>query len=104
MVGSLVVSPGQLHHCRSLGLRYGNVGTAAPVAVVQGGRSLLSVSVQKPPVMALSRPGNPGSLANGDLVFQDAVEHVEPHQFPLLQCHILHGVMFSLTSWLLIES
>ena len=77
VVCSRVVSAGQFHHFRGLGLRDSVVGSSAPVAMGQGGGSVLSVGIQEPPGVALTHPENLGGLDDRDLVFQDAVEHVE---------------------------
>ena len=37
-------------------------------------------------------------LGNGKVVFQYAVQNLVPGLLLLYQCHILHGVTFSLTS------
>ena len=49
----------------------------SPVSMSQCGCSLPSVSTKETYGMVLAYPENLGSLANGDLVFQDVVEHVE---------------------------
>ena len=48
--------------------------------------------------MALAQSHNLGSLCDGKLVFQNAVEHLDPGLLLLIQCQIPHGVTFSLTS------
>ena len=50
--------------------------------------------------MALAQSHNLGSLCDGKLVFQNAVEHLDPGLFLLIQCQIPHGVTFSLTNQL----
>ena len=98
MVGSRVHGAGQLHHCGCLGIQNGIVRLASPVSMGYGSRPLFLVSIQEPPGVSLAYPENLGSLTNGNLVFQDVVEHVESRQFSLFQCHILHGWTFSLNS------
>ena len=44
--------------------------------------------------MALAQSHNLGSLCDGKLVFQNAVEHLDPGLFLLIQCQIPHGVTF----------
>ncbi len=74
---SRVFGSGQLHHGGSIGIQDGVVRLASPVSMGQGGRSVLALSTKEPPGMALAYPENLGSLSDGDLVFQDVVEHVE---------------------------
>ena len=77
VIGSRVLGAGQPHYCGSLGCQDGIVRLASPVSMGQGGRSVPSVSIQESPRMALAYPENLGGLTDGDLVFQDVVEHVE---------------------------
>ena len=48
--------------------------------------------------MAFTHPQDLGSLGYRQLVFQNGVEHVESRLFDGVQCHVLHGLTFSLTS------
>ena len=48
--------------------------------------------------MTLAQSQNLGSPGDGKLVFQNAVEHLGPGLFLLIQCQIPHGMTFSLTS------
>ena len=48
--------------------------------------------------MTFAHSHNLGSLGDGKLVFQNAVEHLNPCLFLLIQCHIPHGMTFSLAS------
>ena len=75
VVGALVALRRQFHHGGSLGRRDGVVGTAAAVAVGQGGDAMLAVGRQHPVGVALAHFQQLGDLVNGHLVFQNGVEH-----------------------------
>ena len=98
VIGPGVLGAGQPHHRVSLGFLDGVVRPTASITMDQSCCSLLSVGLEEPPGVSLGYPENLGSLGNGDLVFQDVVEHVQSRQISLFQCHILHGWTFSLTS------
>ena len=68
MIGPRLLGAGQPRHRGNLGIQEGVVRPASPVPVGPGGRSLLSVSIKKPPGVALTYPENLGSLTNGGLV------------------------------------
>ena len=71
VIGPRILGAGQPHNRRSLGIQDGVVRSTASIAVGQGSCSLLSVSIKKPPGVALTNPENLGSLTNGGLVLQD---------------------------------
>ena len=91
VVGALVAVGGQFHHCGSLGGRDGVVGTAAPVAVGQGGDTVLAVGSQHLAGMAWGHAQHLGSLGDGKLVFQNGVQHGDSGLFFLIQRNVLHG-------------
>ena len=70
VVGALVALGGQFHHGGNLGRRGGVVGTAAPVAVGQGGDTVLAVGSQHSARMAWGHAQHLGGLGYGKLVFQ----------------------------------
>ena len=90
MVGAFVALGGQFHHGGSLGGGDSIVGTAAAVAVGQGGRAMLPVGRQHPASMARGHPQHLGGLGDGNLVFQNGVEHGKSGLFFLVQRNVLH--------------
>ena len=98
VVGALVTLGGQFHHHGSLSGGDGVVRTAASVAVGQGGGAIIAVGRQHPSGVSFTHPQQFGGLGDGHLVFQHGVQHGESGLFSLIQCHILHGWTFSLTS------
>ena len=75
VVGALVALCRQFHHRSSLAGRSGVMGTAAPVAVSQRGGATLAVSGQHSLGVALGHAQQLGGIGDGDLVFQNGVEH-----------------------------
>ena len=91
VVGALVALDGQFHQCGSLGGRDGVVGTAAAVAVGQCGDAILAISRQQPECVAWAHHQHLDGLGNGNLVFQNGVEHGDSGLFFLIQRNVLHG-------------
>ena len=91
VVGALVAVGGQFHHGCSLAGRGGVVGTAATVTVGQCGGAILAISRQHPAGVARAHPQHLGGLDDGNLVFQNGVEHGDPGLFFLIQRNVLHG-------------
>ena len=90
MVGARIAVAGQLHHGSRSGFGDGIVGPAAPVPVGQCGRTDLAVSREEALGVTLAHSHDLGSLGDGKLVFQNAVEHLNPCLFLLIQRYILH--------------
>ena len=90
MVGARIAVAGQLHHGSRSGFGDGIVGPAAPVPVGQCGRTDLAVSREETLGVALAHSHDLGSLGDGKLVFQNAVENLNPCLFLLIQRYILH--------------
>ncbi len=98
VVGASVVIAGQLHHGGGCSLRYSIVGPPSPVAVGDCGGTVPAVGRQKALGMTFTYSHDLGSLGNGKVVFQNAVEYLDPGLFLLIQCQFPHGVTFSLNS------
>ena len=79
-------------------LRNGVVRPSAPVPVGQCGGTVSAVRREEPLCIALAQSHNLGRLSDGHLVFQSAVQNLNPGLFLLIQCQIPHGMTFSLTS------
>ena len=90
MVGARIAVAGQLHHGSRSDLRDSIVGPAAPVPVGQCGRTDLAVSREEALGVTLAHSHDLGSLGDGKLVFQNAVENLNPCLFLLIQCYIPH--------------
>ena len=90
MVGARVAVAGQLHHGSRGRLRDGVVGPTPPVPVGQCGRTVLAVSREEPLGMTFTHSHNLGCLGDGKLVFQNAVENLNPCLFLLIQRYIPH--------------
>ena len=90
MVGAGVAVADQLHHGSRGGFGHGIVGSSAPVPVRQCGSAVLAVSREKAFGMTFAHSHNLGSLGDGKLVFQNAVEHLDPCLFLLIQSYIPH--------------
>ena len=69
--------------------------TAAPVAVGQRGGATLAVGGQHPARVALRHAKQLGGIDDGDLVFQNGVEHGESGLFFLVQRYVLHQDIFA---------
>ena len=65
---------------------------AAPVAVSQGGGSLLPVSRQDAPGMPFADTQQRGCLVQRHMLRQQAVQNLKSRLFFGGHCHILHGV------------
>ena len=98
VVGASVMVAGQLHHGGRCGFRNGVVGPPSPVPVSHCGGTVPAVSRQQTLGVAFTYSHNFGSLSDGQLVFQNTVEHLNPGLFLLIQCQFPHGMTFSLTS------
>ena len=91
VVGARIAVAGQLHHGSRSDLRDSIVGPAAPVPVGQCGRTDLAVSREETLGVTLAHSHDLGSLGDGKLVFQNAVEYLNPCLFLLIQRYIPHG-------------
>ncbi len=98
MVGARVALGGEAHDGRGDRLGDGVVGAAAAVAVGERLSATFPVGGEQPPRVALAEVHQGGGLPDRDLLGEDAVEHMEPGLFLLVQCHFLHGRTDSLTS------
>ena len=90
VVGALVAAGGQFHHGVRLGRRDSIVGTAATVTVGQRGGAILAISRQQPASMSRGHPQHLGGLGDGNLVFQNGVQHGKSGLFFLVQRNVLH--------------
>ena len=90
MVGARVAVAGQLHHGSRSGFGDGIVGPAPSVPVGQCGGTDLAVSREEPLGMTFTHSHNLGCLGDGKLVFQNAVENLNPCLFLLIQRYIPH--------------
>ena len=68
----------------------GVVGPPTPVPVGQCGGTVPAVSREEPLGMALAQSHDLGSLGDGQLIFQNAVEYLDPCLFLLIQLYIPH--------------
>ena len=91
MVGARIAVAGQLHHGSRGDLRDSIVGPAAPVPVGQCGRTVLAVSREETLGVTLAHSHDLGGLGDGKMVFQNAVENLNPCLFLLIQRYIPHG-------------
>ena len=82
---------GQLHHGSDGRLGDGVVRSASPVSVGQCGGTVLAVSGEETLGVTFADSHDLGSLGDGKLVFQHAVEHLNPGLFLLIQLYIPHG-------------
>ena len=82
---------GQLYHGSGGRLGGGVVGPSAPVPVGQCGHTALAVSGEEALGVAFADSHGPGSLGDGELVFQNSVERLNPGLFLLIQLYIPHG-------------
>ena len=98
VVGAGIAIAGQLHHGSGGRLRDGVMGPASSVSVGQCGRTVVAVSGEETLGVAFAHSHNLGSLGDGKMVFQNAVEHLNPCLFSLIQCYIPHGDDISLNS------
>ena len=90
MVGARIAVAGQLHHGSRSGCGNGIVGPTPPVPVGQCGSTVLAVSREEPLGMTFTHSHNLGCLGDGKLVFQNAVENLNPCLFLLIQRYIPH--------------
>ena len=86
-----VTVAGQFHHGSDGYLGDGVVRSASPVPVGQCGGVVLAVSGEQTLGVAFADSHGPGSLGDGELVFQNAVEHLNPGLFLRIQLYIPHG-------------
>ena len=66
------------------------MGPTPPVAVGQRGGTVLTVSGEETLGVAFTHSHDLGGLGDGKLVFQNAVEHLNPGLFLLIQLYIPH--------------
>ena len=85
-----VAVAGQLHHGGSGRLGDGVVGPSAPVTVGQCGGTVLAISGEETLGVTFAYSHDLGSLGDGELVFQNAVEHLNSGLFLLIQLYIPH--------------
>ena len=90
MLGAGVAVAGQLHHGSSGRLGDGVVGLSASVPVGQRGGTMLAVSGEETLGVTFTHSHDLGGLGDGKLVFQNAVEHLNPGLFLLIQLYIPH--------------
>ena len=95
VIGALVALRRQLYHCAGLAWRSGVVRTAAPVAVSRCGSATFAVGGQRPPSVARRHAQQLSGIGDGDLVFQDGVEHGESGLFFLVQRNVFHRDIFA---------
>ena len=69
----------------------GIAGPTASVPVSQCGGTVFAVGREETLGMTFAYSHNPGSLGDGKVVFQNAVEHLNPCLFLLIQRYIPHG-------------
>ena len=86
-----VAVAGQPHHGSGGRLGDGVVGPLALVSVGQCGGAVLAVSGEETLGVAFTDSHDLGGLGDGKLVLQNAVEHLNPGLFLLIQRYILHG-------------
>ena len=85
-----VAVAGQLHHGSGGRLRDGVVRSSAPVPMGQCSGTVLAISGEETLGVAFTHSHDPGSLGDGKLVFQNAVEYLNPCLFLLVQRYIPH--------------
>ena len=90
VVGAGVAVAGQLHHGSSGRLGDGVVGLSASVPVGQRGGTVLAVTGEETLGVTFTHSHDLGGLGDGKLVFQNAVEHLNPGLFLLIQLYIRH--------------
>ena len=67
------------------------MGPATPVSMGQCGGTVLAVSREETFGVTFTHSHNLGCLGDGKLVFQNAVENLNPCLFLLIQRYIPHG-------------
>ncbi len=90
VVGASVAVAGQLHHGGGIRLGDGVVGPPSPVVVGQRGGTVPAVGREKTLGVSFADTHDLGCLGDGELVFQNAVEHLDPGLFLLIQLYIPH--------------
>ena len=90
VVGAGVAVAGQLHHGSSGRLGDGVVWLSAPVPVGQRGGTMLAVTGEETLGVAFADSHDLCGLGDGELVFQNAVDHLNPGLFLLIQLYIPH--------------
>ena len=98
VVGAGVILAGQLDHGSGLSFGHGVVGPTSPVTVGDRRGAVPAVGRQQALGVPFADSHDLGSLGDGQVVFQYAVEHFDPGLFLLIQCQFPHGVTFSLNS------
>ena len=92
VVGAGVAVAGQFHHsCRCL-FGHGVVGPPSPVAVRHRRGTVFAVGRQQTLGVTLTDSHDFRCLGDGQVVFQNAVEYLDPGLFLLFQCHFPHEV------------
>ena len=91
VVGACIAVAGQLHHGSGSRLGYGIVGPSAPVAMGQCSGAILAIGGEETFGVTLADSHDLGGLGDGKLVFQNAVEDLNPGLFLLVQRYIPHG-------------
>ena len=90
VVGAGVAVAGQLDHGGRRVFRHGVVGPPSPVAVGQGGGTVLAVGRQKALGVAFTDSHDLGCLPYRKVVLQHGVEYLDSCLFSLFQCHFPH--------------
>ena len=88
VVGAGVVVAGQLHHGSGRGLGHGVVGPPSPVAVGHCGGTVFAIGRQQALGVAFTDSHDLRCLGDGQVVFQHAVEYLDPCLFLLIQLYI----------------